>query len=92
MFASDSSYSEYSVPKGMLGLHLSAYFGLRTVLQIFAILHLSNVVTRFFPDKVNSTSKGGPEAMQFGMEALTQSRAGVPNRKAFPGAFATNGE
>lgn len=48
------------------------------VLQMFAILHLCDVVTRFFPGKVNSTSKDGPEAMQFGMEALTQSRAGFP--------------
>jgi hypothetical protein len=35
MFASDSSYAEYSqaVPKGMLGLHLSVYFGLRTIVM-----------------------------------------------------------
>lgn len=53
------------------------------VLQMFVILHLCDVITRFFPDEVNSTSKDGPEAMQFSMEALTQFRAGFPIAGSF---------
>jgi hypothetical protein len=45
---------------------------------MFAILHLCDVIARFFPGKVNSSSKDGPEAIQFGMEGLMQSYAGFP--------------
>jgi hypothetical protein len=43
---------------------------------MFSILHLTDIVARFFPGGVEGGSKDGPEAIQFGMEALTQSRAG----------------
>jgi hypothetical protein len=45
---------------------------------MFSILHLSDLVARFFPGGVEGGSKDGPEAIQFGIEALTQSRAGFP--------------
>jgi hypothetical protein len=48
------------------------------VLQMFSILHLSDLVARFFPGGAEGGSKDGPEAIQFGMEALMQSRAGFP--------------
>jgi len=48
------------------------------VLQMFSILHLTDIAARFFPGGVEGGSKDGPEAIQFGMEALTQSRAGFP--------------
>jgi hypothetical protein len=45
---------------------------------MFAILHLSDVVARFFPGGMEKGAKDGPEAIQFGMEALMQSRSGFP--------------
>jgi hypothetical protein len=48
------------------------------VLQMFAILHLTDLVARFFPGGIEGGSKDGPEAIQFGLEALMQSRAGFP--------------
>jgi len=45
---------------------------------MFSILHLTDIAARFFPGGVEGGSKDGPEAIQFGMEALTQSRAGFP--------------
>jgi hypothetical protein len=45
---------------------------------MFAILHLCDVIARFFPGKVNSSSKDGPESIQFGVEALMQSYVGCP--------------
>lgn len=48
------------------------------VLQMFAVLHLSDVVARFFPGGVDGGGKDGPEALQFGLEALMQSRIGFP--------------
>lgn len=47
------------------------------VLQMFAILHLTDVVARFFPE-VEGSGKNGPEAVQFGMETLMESRVGFP--------------
>jgi len=48
------------------------------VLQMFSILHISDLVARFFPGGVEGGSKDGPEAIQFGTEALIQSRTGFP--------------
>jgi hypothetical protein len=48
------------------------------VLQVFAMLLLCDVIARFFPDKLISTSKDGAEAMQQGMESLMQVRTGYP--------------
>jgi len=48
------------------------------VLQMFAVLHLSDVVARFFPGGMENGSKDGPEAIYFGIEVLMQSRAGFP--------------
>jgi hypothetical protein len=47
-------------------------------MQMFAILHLADLVARFFPGGIEGGSKDGPEAIQFGLEALMQSRAGFP--------------
>ncbi len=48
------------------------------VLQMFAVLHLTDLIARFFPGGIEGNSKDGPEAIQFGLEALMQSRAGFP--------------
>ena len=48
------------------------------VMQMFALLHLTDVIARFFPGGVEDSSKDGPEAIRFGFDALTQSRAGFP--------------
>lgn len=45
---------------------------------MFSLLHLSDLVARFFPGGVEGRSKDGPEAIQFGIEALMQSRTGFP--------------
>jgi hypothetical protein len=45
---------------------------------MFALLHLADLVARFFPGGIEGGSKDGPEAIQFGLEALTQSRTGFP--------------
>jgi hypothetical protein len=45
---------------------------------MFSVLHLSDVVARFFPGGMESGTKDGPKAIHFGMEALMQSRAGFP--------------
>ncbi|KUJ10509.1 uncharacterized protein LY89DRAFT_596406 [Mollisia scopiformis] len=48
------------------------------VMQMFAVLHLSDTIARFFPGGVEGRSKDGPEAIQFGLEVLMQSAAGFP--------------
>jgi len=48
------------------------------VLQMFAVLHLADVVARFFPESTKSASKTGPKALQLGMQLLMQSRPGFP--------------
>jgi hypothetical protein len=45
---------------------------------MFTLLHLADLVARFFPGGIEGGSKDGPEAIQFGLEALTQSRTGFP--------------
>ena len=45
---------------------------------MFSVLHLTDVVVRFFPGGMEGGAKDGPEAMQFAIEALKQSRAGFP--------------
>ena len=45
---------------------------------MFAVLHLTDVLARFFPGGIEGGSKDGPEAIQIGMEVLTQSRSGFP--------------
>jgi len=49
------------------------------VMQMFAILHLSDTIARFFPGGIEGRSKDGPEAIQFALEILTESRVGFPN-------------
>ncbi len=47
-------------------------------MQMFATLHLSDTIARFFPGGIEGRSKDGPEAIQFALEALMQSGAGFP--------------
>ncbi|KAH8656216.1 hypothetical protein BGZ60DRAFT_385086 [Tricladium varicosporioides] len=47
------------------------------VLQMFAVLHLTDLIARFFPGGKDG-GKDGPEAIQLGMDILMQSRAGFP--------------
>ena len=53
------------------------------VLQMFSLLHLCDVIARFFPRKVDSVTKDGSEAVRFGLEVLMQSRQGFPIAGAF---------
>lgn len=48
------------------------------VLQMFAILHLNDTITRFFPEAGSESSRDGSAVVQLGMEALAQSQAGFP--------------
>lgn len=48
------------------------------VLQMFSLLHLCDVIVRYFPGKVDTSTKDGPEAVRFGLEVLMQSRQGFP--------------
>jgi len=48
------------------------------VLQMFSILHLTDVVARFFPGGVEGPTKDGPNAVTFGLEALLKSQIGFP--------------
>lgn len=48
------------------------------VLQMFAVLHLTDIICRFFPHSVDGPSKDGATAIQFGMEVLLQSYHGFP--------------
>jgi hypothetical protein len=48
------------------------------VLQMFSVLHLCDVIARFFPGKVDASTKDGPEAIRFGLDVLMQSRQGFP--------------
>lgn len=43
---------------------------------MFAVLHLTDVIARFFPGGVDIPAKGGAKTIQFGMEVLMRSRAG----------------
>lgn len=40
---------------------------------MFAVLHLSDTIARDFPGGIEGRSKDGPEAIQFGLEALMHS-------------------
>lgn len=46
--------------------------------QMFAVLHLTDVIARFFPDGTGGSNKNGPEAIQFGLEVLREFQAGLP--------------
>jgi len=48
------------------------------VLQMFGLLHLTDVTTRFFSGGYDGSSKDGTSVVQFGLEALMESRAGFP--------------
>ncbi|RFU26362.1 hypothetical protein B7463_g9968, partial [Scytalidium lignicola] len=48
------------------------------VLQMFSILHLCDSIARFFPNRVDGTSRDGTEVIMSGIDALTQSRVGFP--------------
>ena len=50
----------------------------QSVLQMFGVLHLTDVICRFFPHSVDGSSKDGATAIQLGMEVLTQSYPGFP--------------
>lgn len=48
-------------------------------MQMFAVLHLADVIARFFPGGIEGgNSKDGPEAIQLAMECLKESRLGFP--------------
>jgi hypothetical protein len=49
-----------------------------STLQMMELLHFSDAIARFFPNKVDSSTKNGEEAISFGLEALRESREGFP--------------
>jgi hypothetical protein len=59
----------------LLGKHYQTQYTCRyqPVLQLFGVLHLADVVARFFPNAVDDASKDGSAAIQFAMEVLLQS-------------------
>ncbi|TVY82922.1 Nitrogen assimilation transcription factor [Lachnellula suecica] len=65
------------------GLYLLDHYNIQytcqyqPVLQMFSVLHLSEVIARFFPGGQDK-AKDGSEAISFAMEALGQSRGGFP--------------
>ena len=48
------------------------------VLQMFSVLHLTDVICRFFPNGDDGAGKDGALAIQIGMEVLIQSCLGFP--------------
>jgi hypothetical protein len=64
----------------LLDEHYKKHFTCRyqPVLQMFGVLHLTDVVCRFFPNDVEGPSKDGVQAIIFGMEILIQSYLGFP--------------
>lgn len=48
------------------------------VLQMFGLLHFCELMARFFPAKIDQNTKDGPSAIQFGLEALMESRSSFP--------------
>jgi len=54
-------------------------FRYQPVLQMLAALQLTDIIARFFPEGAQGrSSKDGPEAIQFCMELLMESRIGFP--------------
>jgi hypothetical protein len=49
-----------------------------STLQMIELLHFSDAIARFFPNKVDSSTRNGEEAISFGLEALRESREGFP--------------
>lgn len=45
---------------------------------MFSVLHLTDVIARYFPGGMEGRSKDGPDAVTFGLESLLQSRSGFP--------------
>jgi hypothetical protein len=45
---------------------------------MFAVLHFCDLIGQFFPEKANESVKDGPEAIQFGVEVLMESRLSFP--------------
>jgi hypothetical protein len=64
----------------LLDKHYRVQFTCRCqpVLQMYAVLHLTDVVARFFPGGVEGRCKDGPEAIKLGMEVLQESSLGFP--------------
>jgi hypothetical protein len=48
------------------------------VFQMFGLLHLCDVIARFFPARFEQNAKDGLGAIQFGLESLLESRSGFP--------------
>lgn len=48
----------------------------QSVLQMFAVLHLTDLVARFFPGGYGGDGEDGPGAIQLGMDVLQQSKIG----------------
>jgi len=48
------------------------------VLQMFGILHLTDVIAHFFSANVDGPSKDGPAVIQLGLEVLMESQSGFP--------------
>lgn len=64
----------------LLDEHYRAKFGcrLQPVLQMSSLLHLTDVIIRFFPGGIEGRRKDGPEAVKSAFEMLEQSSLGFP--------------
>jgi hypothetical protein len=53
------------------------------ICQMFSMLHLCDVIARFFPEKRDTMAMDGTRAISLGIETLEQSRRGFPIAAAF---------
>jgi hypothetical protein len=53
------------------------------VVQMFAILHLTDVIARFFPNVPHNHGKDGPAAVRLVIDVLAKSRPGFPVARTF---------
>jgi hypothetical protein len=53
------------------------------IMQMFAILHLTDVIARFFPNVPHNHGKDGPAAVRLAIDVLAKSRPGFPVARTF---------
>jgi hypothetical protein len=53
------------------------------IVQMFAILQLTDVIARFFPDVTHNYGKDGPAAVRLAIDVLVKSSSGFPVARTF---------
>lgn len=64
----------------LLGEHYKPTFTCQRqpVLQMFSVLHLTDIIARFFPGGIEGRYKSGPEAIKLALEVLEESKESFP--------------